>query len=523
MRLSISFRIFLGFMVVLVAFGGVTGYTFYRVHRLRQDQRLINKTYLPLAVYLAEIDTTQSNLLNNLANIIPASTVGGDLSRLRHQARMARAYQLARLNKALGLVDKSRGLGLAGKGDPFLVRVEQQLRRIQQALQHNEPLFDQLFPGPEPAKQQLAKQVHGKLLRLEHRLRQQVQRLRKDVRAPVDAAAKQVEEMVDNAVWAILFTTVIAVLVSLAVTIGSQLTLRPLRSLVAGTVRIGSGDYSHRVEIRSRDELGALGEEFNKMATAIEEREQRLIRSERMAAAGQIASHITHEIRNPLSSISLNTELLEEELEGQEAQKAAEGRRLCEAIRREVDRLTEITEEYLRFARLPKPRLEQEDVNEILLDLLSFVSTELRERQIQLVQALAPELPAVEADENQLRQAFLNLLRNAGEAMAAQGGSLEISTRLVDGQGAVEVRIADTGVGISEQNLSKLFEPFFSTKEAGTGLGLPLTQQIIQEHGGTIEVASTPGRGTVFTVRLPTARNREILEAPAAEEPDRLP
>jgi signal transduction histidine kinase len=191
---------------------------------------------------------------------------------------------------------------------------------------------------------------------------------------------------------------------------------------------------------------------------------------------------------------------LEEELEGDEG--IEESRKLCASIRREVDRLTDITEEYLAFGRLPRPHLKPEDINELLLDLLSFVSTEMKGKGIELVRELAPQLPAVEADENQLRRAFGNLLRNAGEAMAT-GGALRVTTLAVDG--TVNVTIADTGVGISEENLAKLFEPFFSTKEAGTGLGLPLTQKIIQEHGGSIEVESAPGQGTRFVVKLPAA------------------
>ena len=149
-----------------------------------------------------------------------------------------------------------------------------------------------------------------------------------------------------------------ALIITLAVTFGAQLTLRPLKRLVAGTKRIASGDYAHRVTVTAHNELGELAGEFNSMAAAIDEREGRLIRSERMAAAGQIASHITHEIRNPLSAVSLNTELLEEELEaGLEGERLVEARKLCQAMRREVDRLTDITEEYLRFARLPRPHL----------------------------------------------------------------------------------------------------------------------------------------------------------------------
>jgi signal transduction histidine kinase len=513
MRLSISAKIFGGFLVVLLTFSGVMGYTLNRMHRLRQDLQVINKSYLQLTLILAELYTIQGNLLNTIAE---RSAGRGTSKFLRTQVRLARLYRVRDVQRALQVAAGTGALSAGRREQQFVVRLQEQLRKLEGSFRQNEVLFDRLFAGPGPADQETASAVGEDLLRLERKLATQTRQLRDEVRGQVKAAALQVEVEENRATWAILGLAVIAILVTLAVTFGAQLTLRPLKKLVAGTKRIGSGDYSHRVAVSSRDELGLLALEFNSMATAIEEREHRLIRSERMAAAGQIASHITHEIRNPLSSISLNTELLEEELEGAvEAERLAEARNLCQAMRREVDRLTDITEEYLRFARLPRPHLEPEDLNEILLNLLSFMATELREKRVEVVSDLAQRLPQVEADENQLRQAFLNLLRNAGEAMAAGGGSLTVSTRAESG--TVEVKIADTGLGIDEEFLPKVFEPFFSTKETGTGLGLALTQQIIQEHGGTIDVLSVRDRGTVFTVRLPARGAREKLE-PSSHE-----
>ncbi len=510
MRLSISARIFGGFLAVLITFSGVMGYTLLRMHRLRQDLQLINKSYLQATLILAELYTIQGNLLNTVAE---RSDGRGTSKFLRAQVRLARLYRLKDVERALKVFERSGAFSPPKRERQFMARAEEQLRALARSFRAHEARFDQLFAGAGPADRETASAVGEELLRLERKLAAQIRQLRDDLRGQVRAAAVTVEDEERRAVWAIVVLAVTAVLVTLAVTFGAQLLLRPLKTLVAGTKRIGTGDYAHRVEVRARDELGALAVEFNSMASAIEEREQRLIRSERMAAAGQIASHITHEIRNPLSSISLNTELLEEELEGGlGAERVEEARNLCRAMRREVDRLTEITEENLCFARLPKPRLEREDLNEILQNLLAFMAHELKEKGVEVNAALAAGLPPIEADENQLRQAFLNLVRNAGEAMAGRGGSLTVATRWHDG--SVEARIADTGQGIGRDDLAKVFEPFFSTKEKGTGLGLPLTHQIIQEHGGTIAVESVPERGTVFTVRLPPARAEKLEPAP---------
>lgn len=231
--------------------------------------------------------------------------------------------------------------------------------------------------------------------------------------------------------------------------------------------------------------------------------ERALLRSERLAAIGRMSSQITHEVRNPLNSLSLNVEMLEEELAGADG----EARTLFRAIAKEIERLTQVTEGYLGFARLPKPRLARESVNALVESLLRFIREEAGKTGVEVSSDLRAALPDVLADENQLRQALLNVVRNALEALGSgngrRGGRLSVTTRRAAGH--VEIVVRDDGPGIAPKDLARIFDPFYSTKSEGTGLGLPLTQQIIEEHGGTIACASEPGRGTVFTIRLPAA------------------
>jgi len=226
------------------------------------------------------------------------------------------------------------------------------------------------------------------------------------------------------------------------------------------------------------------------------ETEARLIQSERLAAMGKMAAHVTHEVRNPLSSIGLNVEVLAEELAGAGSDVQAPLR----AIQREIDRLTTITEEYLRLARVPAPRLEPEDVGVLLVEIGRFVERELSAASCTLTVRCESGLPPVALDESQFRQALLNLIRNAREAMP-EGGPVALVARSLDG--GVEVRVEDRGRGIPESTRARLFELFYSSKERGTGLGLSLTQQIVVAHRGRIRCEDAEGGGTAFTVWLP--------------------
>jgi len=220
--------------------------------------------------------------------------------------------------------------------------------------------------------------------------------------------------------------------------------------------------------------------------------EKRLLQSERLATVGKFASQIAHEIRNPLNSISLNVELLEDEVASN-----PEARGLIRSVLKELDRLNDIVSEYLQFSRFPKPHLKRGRVEGVIREL---ATTFKAPEQISFRIQLADTTPEVWLDEGLLRQVLDNLIRNAVEAISGNG-SVEVETDVVDHY--VVIRVRDTGVGISADAQTKLFEPFFTTKAQGTGLGLATSQQIIFEHNGHLLVESQPGQGSVFSVLLP--------------------
>ncbi len=228
--------------------------------------------------------------------------------------------------------------------------------------------------------------------------------------------------------------------------------------------------------------------------------EKQVSQAEGLATIGRMAAKVAHEIRNPLSSISLNAELLQDEVSGYECVNTDEAKTLLRAIISEIDRMTALTEEYLQFSRLPESRLARAHLAHTLEETVDFVRHELRQKRIAVESFVSEALDEMRFDRVQIRRALLNLIRNAAEAMP-RGGKLSLRAEK-KGQEAI-IQIEDNGIGIPEEVMGRIFEPFFTTKEVGTGLGLALVQQIIHDHGGQISCTSKAGQGTTFSIVLP--------------------
>jgi two-component system, NtrC family, sensor kinase len=478
---TISGRIAAGFAALLILFGGVTGYTIFKMRRLGADFRFIRTAYFEVALTVAQLRASQKGMVDQLGGASPLPV---------HTVRSGQKYRVGILEEAIGqlphVTDHPAELAL----------IRDRLNQLLAEYRDSEPLIAQMFaPEGDRAAAQAA------LLRREGKTLQRIIDWAAEIQRRTIQLAINLEQVERDASLGAISLGVVGALLGVLITLWSVYNLRPLRRLVEGVRSITAGNYRERVSVSGTTEVADLAREFNAMAAAIKDREQELVRSERLAAVGKMAAVITHEVRNPLSSIGLNAELLEEDLRGSHA--SSEAIALSQKIQREVDRLTSITEEYLRFARLPRPRLEKEQVNDIVVGVVEFQRDDLETRGVTVTTQLASGLPLVAADEAQLRQALLNLFRNAADAMGSGGGALRVTTRRADG--GVEVRVADNGPGIASEHLPHIFEPFFSTKEGGTGLGLALTQQIIAEHGGRIDVASGAGEGTTFVMTLPAA------------------
>jgi len=253
----------------------------------------------------------------------------------------------------------------------------------------------------------------------------------------------------------------------------------------------------------ARGEVERLNAELTGTLNQLQAAQQELLVAERMATVGRLSLKVAHEVRNPIAAIELNAEMLQDIVRGHPAADMDEATGLVAAIRDQVNTLDALTEEYLAFARFPKPHFEEESINHLIEELAAFVRPVAVRQGLTIHVATDAAVPLMEIDRALLRQAVLNLVKNGMEALS-RGGALTIESR-VDGD-AVEVAVSDTGGGISTEVAERLFEPFFTTKPQGTGLGLSITRQIIDEHGGDLTWRSREGAGATFVIRLPVKR-----------------
>ncbi|HET8540283.1 MAG TPA: ATP-binding protein [Anaeromyxobacter sp.] len=498
----VATKIFLTFAVALAAFGLVAGFGIARLHELRKDLRLLSGGYLALTRIAAQLDVKdwvaaralEARALDRAARqtYLPVARahfpalVREKIEEGRRVARDARAD--ARGEDARFLDEVSARLdGLAARWAEY----DRQANALFDALEAGE--------GQDPRTAAAFEARAQEVQRLERGLSLDAKLLQVALETQIGDRVHAAERTEGQTVLLIVIYSLVALAIGVGAALVSQRLLAPIQTLTEGVKAVAAGDLTRQVAVRGKDEIGLLAREFNAMAASLDRQRDELRRAERLAAVGRISAQITHEIRNPLNAIGLNAELLQEELESAAAP-PLDAVQLVRAISREVDRLNGVAEEYLRFARLPKPQLAHQDLSEILASLLDFLGPELQGARIRVERELAPAPPGVRGDEAQLRAVFLNLLRNSREAMPG-GGVVRVSTTAADG--GVEVRVSDTGRGIPPGDLTRIFEPFYSTKERGTGLGLAFVQQVVREHGGTIVCESEVGRGTAFTIRLP--------------------
>lgn len=301
---------------------------------------------------------------------------------------------------------------------------------------------------------------------------------------------------------------------------------KPISQVVAVARRVAQGKLDERLPDNRRDEIGELNRSFNEMVERLKERgelEARLHQAERLSAIAHLASGIAHEVRNPLSTISMTVGHLKAHFPPAAPAEREEFNRLTSMVMDEIRRLDDMVRSFLKYGKPLNLTRQAADVHTLLDEVLDVAAQRAAAEKIVVKRDYAA-LPEVWVDVPHLKTCFMNLVLNAIQAMPG-GGELQVSTLALsatddrggaaDGQAPpagprrlvsterVEIRFQDTGTGITPEDLPKVFEPYFTTKEVGIGLGLALTKQITEEHGGRIEISSEPGRGALVRLQLP--------------------
>lgn len=310
----------------------------------------------------------------------------------------------------------------------------------------------------------------------------------------------------------LLATLFIGLLLLVLIAVVSRSFTRPVTALAAAAQRIKANDLDCQVQTTQQNEVGALVRTFNEMIVGLRrnrELEEQLQRAERSAVVGRLASGIAHEIRNPLNFMNLSIDHLREKFVAPPASPNAADAARAEAvnilglIKDEIGRLNRLVSDFLSYGRPARLKLRDVDVRVLLEEVIGLVHAQADEQGVSINLRVAQtdhEDTHVIADAEQIKTCFSNLIINAVQAMPA-GGALTVT--LAPAEAHLTVAIADTGHGIAPDALEQIFEPYYSTKETGIGLGLPLTKKLIEDHGGEITVSSEAAKGTTFTVLLP--------------------
>lgn len=284
---------------------------------------------------------------------------------------------------------------------------------------------------------------------------------------------------------------------------------RPIKDLSVAARRVATGDFEVRVPTDRRDEMGALASAFNDMIAQLgrlRELESQLHQVEKAAVVGRLAAAIAHEIRNPLNYINLTLDHLRSSFAPEDPAKRETFERLADQLKSEVKRINRHITDFLNYSRPSALELEPLDLRAQVEDAMRVITGQAAESGIDTNLDEQGKIPLVVADKDSLRSVFTNLLINSLEAIDGGGGSVGI--KLAAEGDRVRVEINDTGRGIAPEDIAKIFEPYYSTKETGTGLGLAIVKKAIDDHGGSISVSSKLGSGTTFTIILPTKPER---------------
>ncbi len=503
-RRTVAARILASYVAILLVFVVAAGWSLWAQRSSAREAELLRSGYLPLSLSLRDLVANQDTWNTQLNHVTTAGNPADKRIWFDTARSVGRPKKLdetrARIHGAFDHGD----LHTAAIGAELLA----EMSRIERFLREDDRLVVRLFEALAQGQHARAEELRDELVTRGSRAKRTLSTLERRVQHHVDLLLDQARERERMALGILVALAVLTLLVGLLMLLYARRVLRPLRAVTERAQAVARGDLSARAPLASRDELGELSATFEGMVTAIARANEQLRAGEQLATIGKMAAHVTHEIRNPLSSIALNLELLEEEIPSHEA----ESRSLVRAIGREVERLSALSGQYLSMAKSQPPRLELESVDDVVVEACEFMRADLARHGVALHIDVPEVTTSARVDEAQLKQALFNLVRNAREAMQG-GGSVRVSVE--PALELVRIVVEDEGPGIEAEAAERLFDPFFTTKGHGTGLGLSVTRQIVLAHGGSIRHEARAEGGSRFVIALPlVSRDETTQESP---------
>jgi len=484
-RRSVSSRILVAFLLVFALFGAGSIWSALSFRQALVEASLLRQGYLPLALSLRDLVANQDSYNSQLNHVTTARNPTDARAWFEAALSVGRPRKVREVEAALLRAFPAKANPLARR------ELSSEFGKVKDLLKQDAPLVEQLFSQLSLGHREQAQGTRDKLLTQGLRVQRNLTRLETRVTSHVDRLLDAAKGRERTAFLSLIFLSSLSFLVGLLTVLYVRRVLLPLSQVTDRARKVAAGDLSVQEPLNTGDEIGELSATFEEMVGAIFQTRERLLASERLAAIGKMAAHVTHEVRNPLSSIALNLELLEDEMHTE----SQEARSLLRAIGQEVQRLSGLSDQYLSMARRKAPEFEESDVSSLVLGAADFMRRDLERHRVTLKVEVDDHLPRLSLDQGQIRQALFNLVRNAREAMV-EGGTILL--RAKQEQESVVVSVSDTGPGVSAERVAQLFDPFFTTKSHGTGLGLAVTRQIAQAHGAELRYRDQKPQGAVF-------------------------
>ncbi len=490
LRNHLSFKLALGFVIIISIFSFTSFYIILKLNSMKNQISTVNKIYLPLMHQISKIQ----NHIESDRQLVQKYFSEGDFKKSYAKIFLTKANQHP-VFREFKIIKSETPQNWRDLIDDILF-----LKRY----------YEEFI---ESCKTQIeSDSLAGECLSSLDKLSNRVSFINKKSEKKISHQFFLIQHAESETVLYHIILNSLAVILTIIVAILLFFSLSPIKKLIDAIKEVEQGDFPEKIEISANNEIGLLSDSFNHMISTLKTRDNqikkqnekltiqyqkeieiqnRLIQSERLAAIGKLSAQIAHEIRNPLNSIMLNTDIIEDEID------ITPIKPLFISIKREIERLVEITDNYLQLSKNPKIQIKPIEISLFLEQILLFLDAEFKNKGIEVIFKPLEISIYIDGDENRLKQAFINLIKNSIEAIS-KDGKIEILLSFINH--TLNITIIDNGIGIRENDINHIFEPFFTTKNYGTGLGLFLVKQIVEEHDGGIKCNSIFGEKTSFTL-----------------------